>query len=333
MSEWFAWIKRNKQKWLAGLVVLAIVIVTVWVYGGNGSQPKDERLAGHTTAQEQEHSRQASKDLASETANLSEQKQDQGNPESLPQATADPKSDTAQDIESKTGDTDNPDHKDTRSDPSTTGKESAKVEGQQKNQISETTQGKSIVSNATGSSVKSDVVTPKDKKPSGTSPFAKESKGNAGEKESKDSNKQDGKSTPNKGVASQPDAKPPQTTTVQLTIVGSSDVGTIMGTEEIEIGDSETVMDVLKKATRAKKIQMDFSGSGATAYVKGIDNLYEFDKGSGSGWMYSINNKFPNRSAGVWPIRPGDHIQWLYTEDLGKDLGAGTDDGLWDGES
>ncbi|KJB88842.1 hypothetical protein AZ66_05135 [Paenibacillus sp. E194] len=111
MSEWFAWIKRNKQKWLAGLAVLAIVIATVWVYGGNGSQPKDERLAGHTTAQEQEHSRQASKDLASETANLSEQKQDQGNSESLPQATADPKSDTVQDIGSKTGDTDNPDHK------------------------------------------------------------------------------------------------------------------------------------------------------------------------------------------------------------------------------
>ncbi|MCM3288847.1 DUF4430 domain-containing protein [Paenibacillus sp. MER 180] len=332
MSEWFAWIKRNKQKWLAGLAVLAIVIATVWIYGGNGSQPKDERLAGHTTAQEQEHPSQASKDLASETANLSEQKQDQGNPESLPQATADPKSDTVQDIGSKTGDTDNPDHKDTRSDPSTTSKESAKEEGQQKNQVTETTQGKSIVSKATESSVKSDV-TPKDKKPFGTSPSAKESKGNAGEKESKGSNKQDGKSTPNKGVASQPDSKPPQTTTVQLTIVGSTDVGTIMSTEEIEIGDSETVMDVLKKATRAKKIQMDFSGSGATAYVKGIDNLYEFDKGSGSGWMYSINSKFPNRSAGVWPIHPGDHIQWLYTEDLGKDLGAGTDDGLWDGES
>ncbi|KJB88841.1 hypothetical protein AZ66_05130 [Paenibacillus sp. E194] len=180
--------------------------------------------------------------------------------------------------------------------------------------------------------MKSDV-TPKDKKTSDMPPTAKESKNHADKKENQGSGKQDSKSTPSKGDAPQLDVKPPQTTTVQLTIVGSSDIGTILSTEEIEIGDSENVMDILKKATRAKKIQMDFSGSGATAYVKGIDNLYEFDKGSGSGWMYSINSKFPNRSAGVWPIHPGDHIQWLYTEDLGKDLGAGTDDGLWDGES
>lgn len=310
MSEWFAWLKRNKQKWLGGLAALTIVIATVWVYGGNGSQPKDERHAGHTTEQEQKHPSEASKDLASETANLSEPKQDQKDSESLSPAAADPKSDTVQDKGRKTGDADNPDHKGTRSDSSTTSKESATTE----------------------SSVKSDV-TPKNKKTSDTSPPAKESKNRTDIMGNQGSNKQAGKSTLNKGTAPQPDATPPQTTTVQLTIVGSSDVGTILSTEDIEIGDSETVMDVLKKATRAKKIQMDFSGAGATAYVKGIDNLYEFDKGSGSGWMYSINNKFPNRSAGVWQIQPGDHIQWLYTEDLGKDLGAGTDDGLWDGKS
>lgn len=120
---------------------------------------------------------------------------------------------------------------------------------------------------------------------------------------------------------------------VTLTIVGSPDIGTIMKTIEVDIGDSKTVLDVLKKATRSQKMQMEYTGSGATAYVQGIDNLYEFDKGSGSGWMYSVNGKFPNRSAGVWPLSSGDDIRWLYTEDLGKDLGAGTDDGLWDGKS
>lgn len=120
---------------------------------------------------------------------------------------------------------------------------------------------------------------------------------------------------------------------VTLTIVGSPDIGTIMETIEVDIGDSKTVLDVLKKAARSQKMQMEYTGSGATAYVQGIDNLYEFDKGSGSGWMYSVNGKFPNRSAGVWPLSSGDDIRWLYTEDLGKDLGAGTDDGLWDGKS
>ncbi|MNJ39612.1 hypothetical protein D3C77_344900 [compost metagenome] len=125
----------------------------------------------------------------------------------------------------------------------------------------------------------------------------------------------------------------PESSFVKLTIVGSPDVGSILETIEVEIGDSKTVLDVLKKATRSTKMQMEYTGSGATAYVQGIDNLYEFDRGSGSGWMYSVNGKFPNRSAGVWPLKSGDHIRWLYTEDLGKDLGAGADDGLWDGTS
>lgn len=120
---------------------------------------------------------------------------------------------------------------------------------------------------------------------------------------------------------------------VTLTIVGAPDIGTIMETTKVDIGDSKTVLDVLKKAARSQKMQMEYTGTGATAYVQGIDNLYEFDKGSGSGWMYSVNGKFPNRSAGIWPLSPGDDIRWLYTEDLGKDLGAGAEDGLWDGKS
>lgn len=154
--------------------------------------------------------------------------------------------------------------------------------------------------------------------PSGSETAASSTPPSAGAKPGKDNAKETG--------ASPGDS-------VTLTIVGSPDIGTIMGTVEVDIGESKTVLDVLKKATRSQKLQMEYTGSGATAYVQGIDNLYEFDKGSGSGWMYSVNGKFPNRSAGIWPLSPGDDIRWLYTEDLGKDLGAGAEDGLWDGKS
>ncbi len=119
--------------------------------------------------------------------------------------------------------------------------------------------------------------------------------------------------------------------TVLITIVGSKDIGTILNTVEVERSESDHVLDILKRVTKENKIQMEYRGMGATAYVEGIQNLYEFDRGSGSGWMYSINGKFPNKSAGIWPVEQGDHIQWLYTENLGKDLGAGVEDGLWDG--
>ena len=49
-----------------------------------------------------------------------------------------------------------------------------------------------------------------------------------------------------------------------------------------EFKDGDTVFDVLKKITREKGIQMEVSGASSNIYVKGIDNLYEFDKGAQS---------------------------------------------------
>ncbi|QHT59813.1 DUF4430 domain-containing protein [Paenibacillus lycopersici] len=68
-------------------------------------------------------------------------------------------------------------------------------------------------------------------------------------------------------------------------------------------------------------------GSGPTRYVQGIDGLSEFDRGSGSGWMYSVNGVFPNYSADSYTLKPNDVVAWRYTLDLGKDLGAPSDGG------
>ena len=68
---------------------------------------------------------------------------------------------------------------------------------------------------------------------------------------------------------------------------------------------------------------MDYrGGQGATAYIEGIDNVYEFDRGQGSGWMYRVNGIFPDRGAGVVPLQDGDRVEWLYTTNLGVDLKA-----------
>lgn len=91
----------------------------------------------------------------------------------------------------------------------------------------------------------------------------------------------------------------------------------------MEINDGDTVLDALIRITKEKGIQMDYRGGrGATAYVEGIANVYEFDRGQGSGWMYRVNGIFPDRGAGVVPLEPGDRVEWLYTTNLGVDLGA-----------
>ena len=49
----------------------------------------------------------------------------------------------------------------------------------------------------------------------------------------------------------------------------------------------------------------------------------EFDVSAKSGWMYSVNNKFPGVSAANYTVVDGDVIRWQYTvEGYGKDLGT-----------
>jgi len=122
----------------------------------------------------------------------------------------------------------------------------------------------------------------------------------------------------------QPVTKPEaQTQSVTVSITADQQQ-VILGETQVELKDGENVLDVLKRITRERKIQMEYSGSGSFAYVEGINNLYEFDKGPKSGWMYRVNGTFGGKSAGATKIKSGDRIEWLYTLDLGKDLERGT---------
>jgi hypothetical protein len=57
--------------------------------------------------------------------------------------------------------------------------------------------------------------------------------------------------------------------------------------------------------------------------VEGINHLYEFDCGFESGWMYEVNDGFPNYGSSAYEVKPGDKIAWKYTcTGLGTDVGA-----------
>lgn len=92
---------------------------------------------------------------------------------------------------------------------------------------------------------------------------------------------------------------------------------------KMEIKDEDSILQALIQIAKKNKIQMDYrGGQGSTAYVEGIDNVYEFDRGQGSGWMYRINGVFPDRGAGAVTLCDGDKVEWLYTTSLGQDLDA-----------
>ena len=58
----------------------------------------------------------------------------------------------------------------------------------------------------------------------------------------------------------------------------------------------ESVFNVLKREMKKNKIHMEFVNTPVyhSAYIEGIGNLYEFDCGELSGWMYKVNVVFPN---------------------------------------
>jgi len=82
---------------------------------------------------------------------------------------------------------------------------------------------------------------------------------------------------------------------------------------------------VLQREGRAAGIPMEFEHTPMykSAYIEGINGLYEFDRGELSGWMYSVNDWFPNYGCSRYQLKDGDVIEWVYTCDLGYDVGGG----------
>jgi hypothetical protein len=99
--------------------------------------------------------------------------------------------------------------------------------------------------------------------------------------------------------------------------------GIILKKTKVTLKDGDSVHDILQRVCKSKKIQMESSYSPAyqSAYVEGINQLYEFDCGQESGWTYRVNGQFPNYGAGSYEVKDGDVIEWLYTCNLGKDVG------------
>lgn len=88
--------------------------------------------------------------------------------------------------------------------------------------------------------------------------------------------------------------------------------------------EGESVFNVLQRVCKRQKIHMEFENTPIynSAYIEGIHNLYEFDVGELSGWMYQVNEWFPNYGCSRYQLKDGDVIDWVYTCDLGKDVGG-----------
>ena len=101
--------------------------------------------------------------------------------------------------------------------------------------------------------------------------------------------------------------------------------GVILAKTSVTFYEGESVFDVLQRLCRDQGIHMESSWTPIynSAYIEGIHNLYEFDCGSLSGWMYRVNGWYPNYGCSRYQLQQGDVVEWRYTCDLGSDIGGG----------
>ena len=100
--------------------------------------------------------------------------------------------------------------------------------------------------------------------------------------------------------------------------------GVLLATVTVEFSEGESAFDLLRRVTRDAALHFEFALTPAlgTAYIEGIGNLYEFDCGELSGWMYSANGVFPSYGCSQYIVQPGDSLRFLYSCDLGEDVGG-----------
>lgn len=105
--------------------------------------------------------------------------------------------------------------------------------------------------------------------------------------------------------------------------------GVILAPTKYVLRPKDSVFDILNRATRHEKIQMEYQGAQdnvyGSAYIQGIHYLYEYSCGPLSGWMYRVNGAFPDYGCSRYKPKDNDVIEFVYTCDLGRDIGGSFD--------
>lgn len=98
--------------------------------------------------------------------------------------------------------------------------------------------------------------------------------------------------------------------------------GVILEKVQVEFEEGQSVFDVFRKTLRERKIHFEYVDASAYSaiYIEGIGNLYEFDCGAQSGWVYAVNDVYPSLGCSSYTLKDGDEIVFRYTCNLGADV-------------
>ena len=91
--------------------------------------------------------------------------------------------------------------------------------------------------------------------------------------------------------------------------------GIILNSVRVSFSKGESAYDVTRRTLDDAGIQMEaaYTPVYGSYYIEGINQLYEFDCGKNSGWIYTVNGKSPDYGCSDYTVKNGDIIEWEYT--------------------
>ena len=92
----------------------------------------------------------------------------------------------------------------------------------------------------------------------------------------------------------------------------------------VEWQRGDTAYSVLVRGLGESNVRARDTNMGVYVEALRINGKWEgeFDHGPDSGWMINVDGYYIPVSAGYYRVEPGDEVNWRYTTNLGKDLGA-----------
>ena len=96
--------------------------------------------------------------------------------------------------------------------------------------------------------------------------------------------------------------------------------GVIFPETVVTVFEGDSAFDALQREMRNAGIHMVFNVIPVydLAFVTGINNLFEFDAGPMSGWMYMVNGEDTGIGASQYILQPGDVVTWYFTLDFSE---------------
>jgi len=80
---------------------------------------------------------------------------------------------------------------------------------------------------------------------------------------------------------------------------------------KVTLEKDQTAFAALENFARQKELKVDFKGQGETLFVMGIGEVAN-QGADGINWTYRVNGELGDRSSGIFSLKPGDKVLWIF---------------------